>query len=60
MLKLSKAQYKALCSDCAAEMMRGAGHGGKIPDFSGTDMKFYVSSMSHSLAAISRSTLVQP
>eukprot|EP01043_Picozoa_sp_COSAG02_P044681 COSAG02_NODE_4015_length_5905_cov_2.481915_3_plen_222_part_00 len=42
MLKLSKAQYKALCSDCAAEMMRGAGHGGKIPDFSGTDMKFYV------------------
>ena len=23
-------------------MMRGAGHGGKIPDFSGTDMSFYV------------------
>ena len=22
--------------------MRGAGHGGKIPDFSGTDMTFYV------------------
>ena len=42
LLKLSKAQYKQLCSDCAAEMMRGAGHGGKIPDFSGTDMKFYV------------------
>jgi hypothetical protein len=42
MLKLSRAQYKALCSDCAAEMMRGAGHGGRIPDFSGTDMKFYV------------------
>ena len=38
MLKLSKAQYKQLCSDCAAEMMRGVGHGGKIPDFSGTDM----------------------
>ena len=42
MLKLSRAQYKQLCADCAAEMMRGAGHGGKIPDFSGTDMKFYV------------------
>ena len=42
MLQLSKTQYKALCADCAAEMMRGAGHGGKIPDFSGTDMKFYV------------------
>ena len=42
MLKLSKAQYKQLCADCAAEMMRGAGHGGRIPDFSGTDMKFYV------------------
>ena len=42
MLKLSKAQYKQLCADCAAEMMRGAGHGGKNPDFSGTDMKFYV------------------
>ena len=42
MLKLSKAQYKQLCADCAAEMMRGAGHGGKIPDFSGTDMTFYV------------------
>ena len=23
-------------------MMKGSGHGGKIPDFSGTDMKFYV------------------
>ena len=34
------AQPKA-CADCAAEMMRGAGHGGRIPDFSGTDMKFY-------------------
>ena len=42
MLKLSRAQYKQLCADCAAEMMRGAGHGGKIPDFSGTDMAFYV------------------
>ena len=44
MLKLSKAQYKQLCADCAdcAEMMRGAGHGGKIPDFSGTDMTFFV------------------
>ena len=42
MLKLSRAQYKDLCSECAAEMMRGAGHGGKIPDFSGTDMTFYV------------------
>ena len=42
MLKLSRAQYKQLCADCAAEMMRGAGHGGRIPDFSGTDMKFYV------------------
>ena len=42
MLKLSKAQYKQLCADCAAEMMRGAGHGGRIPDFSGTDMTFYV------------------
>ena len=42
MLKLSRAQYKQLCADCAAEMMRGAGHGGKIPDFSGTDMTFYV------------------
>ena len=31
MLKLSKTQYKQLCADCAAEMMRGAGHGGKIP-----------------------------
>eukprot|EP01044_Picomonas_judraskeda_P019794 COSAG03_NODE_4250_length_1621_cov_1.449409_3_plen_79_part_01 len=41
MLKLSRAQYKQLCADCAAEMMRGAGHGGRIPDFSGTDMKFY-------------------
>jgi hypothetical protein len=42
MLKLSRAQYKQLCGDCAAEMMRGAGHGGTIPDFHGTDMKFYV------------------
>ena len=42
MLKLSKAQYKQLCADCAAEMMKGSGHGGKIPDFSGTDMTFYV------------------
>ena len=42
MLKLSRAQYKQLCADCAAEMMKGSGHGGKIPDFSGTDMKFYV------------------
>eukprot|EP01046_Picozoa_sp_COSAG06_P055976 COSAG06_NODE_10452_length_1679_cov_1.444937_2_plen_157_part_00 len=42
MLKLSKAQYKQLCSDCAADMMRGAGHGGTIPDFHGTDMHFYV------------------
>ena len=42
MLKLSKAQYKQLCADCAAEMMRGAGHGGKIPDFTCTDMAFYV------------------
>jgi len=42
MLKLTRAQYKQLCADCAAEMMRGAGHGGRIPDFSGTDMKFYV------------------
>mgnify|MGYP003325875165 CR=1 FL=1 len=42
MLKLSRAQYKQLCTDCAAEMMRGAGHGGKIPDFTGTDMTFYV------------------
>jgi hypothetical protein len=42
MLKLSKAQYKQLCGDCAAEMMRGAGHGGTIPDFHGTDMHFYV------------------
>ena len=42
MLKLSKAQYKQLCGDCAAEMMRGAGHGGTIPDFHGTDMRFYV------------------
>ena len=42
MLKLSKAQYKQLCADCAAEMMRGAGHGGKIPKFTGTDMTFYV------------------
>ena len=42
MLKLSKTQYKQLCADCAAEMMRGAGHGGKIPDFSSTDMTFYV------------------
>jgi hypothetical protein len=23
-------------------MMKGSGHGGNIPDFSGTDMKFYV------------------
>eukprot|EP01046_Picozoa_sp_COSAG06_P074769 COSAG06_NODE_23030_length_704_cov_2.348760_1_plen_38_part_10 len=38
MLKLSKAQYKQLCADCAADMMRGAGHGGTIPDFHGTDM----------------------
>ena len=42
MLKLSKAQYKQLCADCAAEMMRGAGHGGKIPEFTGTDVTFYV------------------
>lgn len=42
MLKLSKAQYKQLCADCAAEMMKGSGHGGKIPDFRGTDMNFYV------------------
>ena len=42
MLKLSRAQYKQLCGDCAAEMMRGAGHGGTIPDFHGTDMRFYV------------------
>ena len=42
MLKLSKAQYKQLCGDCAAEMMRGAGHGGTIPDFHGTDMHFFV------------------
>ena len=28
MLKLSKAQYKQLCADCAAEMMKGSGHGG--------------------------------
>ena len=42
MLKLSKAQYKQLCGDCAADMMRGAGHGGAIPDFHGTDMTFYV------------------
>jgi hypothetical protein len=42
MLKLSRTQYKALCADCAADMMRGAGHGGKIPDFSGTDLTFYV------------------
>jgi hypothetical protein len=42
MLKLSKAQYKELCADCAADMMRGAGHGGTIPDFHGTDMHFYV------------------
>ena len=42
MLKLSKAQYKQLCADCAADMMRGAGHGGAIPDFHGTDMHFYV------------------
>ena len=42
MLKLSRAQYKQLCADCAAEMMKGSGHGGKIPDFSGTDLQFYV------------------
>ena len=42
MLKFSRAQYKQLCADCAVEMMRGAGHGGKIPDFTGTDMTFYV------------------
>ena len=42
MLKLSKAQYKQLCADCAADMMRGAGHGGAIPDFHGTDMQFFV------------------
>ena len=42
MLKLSKAQYKQLCADCAADMMRGAGHGGTIPDFTGTDMHFFV------------------
>ena len=42
MLKLSKAQYKQLCADCAADMMRGAGHGGTIPDFHGTDMHFFV------------------
>ena len=42
MLKLSRTQYKQLCADCAAEMMRGAGHGGQIPKFTGTDMKFYV------------------
>jgi hypothetical protein len=42
MLKLSKAQYKQLCADCATDMMRGAGHGGAIPDFHGTDMQFFV------------------
>ena len=42
MLKLSKTQYKQLCADCAADMMRGAGHGGTIPDFHGTDMHFFV------------------
>lgn len=43
MLKLSKAQYRQLCADCAAEMMRGAGHGEQIPMFTtGTDTAFYV------------------
>ena len=42
MLQISRAQYKQLCAQCAAEMMRGRGHGGEIPDFSGTDMAFYV------------------
>eukprot|EP01043_Picozoa_sp_COSAG02_P005282 COSAG02_NODE_142_length_34188_cov_183.180791_21_plen_119_part_00 len=37
-----KMQYKQLCADCAAEMMKGSGHGGKIPDFTGTDMTFHV------------------
>jgi hypothetical protein len=42
MLQLTKAQYKQLCADCAAQMMQGSGHGGQIEDFSGTDMQFRV------------------
>ena len=42
MLQLTKAQYKQLCADCAAQMMQGSGHGGQIEDFSGTNMQFRV------------------
>ena len=45
MLTLSKSQYKDLCHDCASQMMQGSGEGlpNTIPDFTGTNIQFYVS-----------------
>ncbi len=45
MLTLSKSQYKDLCHDCAGQMMQGSGEGlpDTIPDFTGTNIQFYVS-----------------
>ena len=45
MLTLSKSQYKDLCHDCAGQMMQGSGDGlpDTIPDFTGTNIQFWVS-----------------
>jgi hypothetical protein len=45
MLTLSKSQYKDLCHDCAGQMMQGSGEGlpDTIPDFTGTNIQFWVS-----------------
>ena len=45
MLTLSKSQYKDMCHDCASQMMQGNGEGlpDTIPDFTGTNVQFYVS-----------------
>lgn len=44
MLTLSKNQYKDLCHDCAGQMMQGSGDGlpDTIPNFTGTDLQFWV------------------
>ena len=44
MLTLSKSQYKDLCHDCAGQMMQGSGEGlpDTIPNFTGTDLHFWV------------------
>ena len=44
MLTLSKNQYKDLCHDCAGQMMQGSGEGlpDTIPNFTGTDLQFWV------------------